>query len=178
MTETDELVEGAAPRALPPPAIDPEDLIALVPGTSPEDAARYCSLATLAVEAAIWPNTLPDPLPPPLHAATLAIAGRFARSGTAGGQPAVVSESIGSYTYRLAEPLSADAALYLLDAELELLGPWLPEGKRSAFELHLGGAMVPWPVDWWQRNLDNREAAVDAALLGPSDPAALSGWAK
>jgi hypothetical protein len=148
-------------RALPPAAIDPGDVIALVPGTSPEDAVRCASLATLAVSAAIYPNELPPaPLPAPLHAATLAIAGRFASSG-AGGSP-VVSESLGSYTWRRATPALADL-LELSGGELKALAPW--SGKATVYDVSIAGAPSTWPYDWFQRDLDNVLAASDALEL-------------
>lgn len=151
MSEQDAVV---APRALPPPAIDPDDLIALIPGLSPEDAERYCSLATLAVQAAIWPNELPPaPLPPPLYATVLTVAARLAGSAAPGvGQ--VVSESIGSYSYHLANPPTLDAALGLTDSELDALEPWM--ARKTLFQLDVAGSSpYGWPVDWWQRDYDN-----------------------
>jgi hypothetical protein len=148
--------------ALPAPAIDPADVIALVPGTSPEDAARYASLATLAVQAAIWPNELPPaPMPAPLYAVTLMIAGRFARSG--GGGAAVVSESIGGYTYRLATP--TEGGLALLADELDALGPWAPSG---AYDVSTYPSSAPLPYDYFQRDLDNELARQDELELEAS----------
>lgn len=149
----------AGVRSLPEPAIDPADVIALVPGTSPEDAYRYASLATLAVTAAVYPTVLPVPLPAPAYAVTLAVAGRFARSGGPGAP--VVSESIGAYTYRLATPVAADEAFGLTDAELAALSPW---GPRKVYDVSVAGGRAGWPVDWWQRDLDDELAAADAAL--------------
>lgn len=148
-------------RALPPPAIDPGAVISLVPGTSPEDAARCASLATLAVQAALHPNELPPaPMPAPLYAATLAIAGRFVTSG-AGGSP-VVSESLGSYTWRRATPALADL-LELSGGELKALAPW--SGKSSVYDVSIAGGGGTFPYDWFQRDLDNVLAAADALEL-------------
>jgi hypothetical protein len=149
--------ERGAPqlRSLPPPVIDPDDVAALVPGLSPEDAELYASLATLALEAVCWPNSVPDPLPPPVQAAGLAISVRLARageSGTGAGMP-VVSESIGSYTYRLATPETLDAALALTEGELDLLRPWL--GQARVYDVSVAGWGSWLPLDWWQRDLDH-----------------------
>jgi hypothetical protein len=141
------------PRTLPPPAIDPGDLQAIFPSLTPEDASLYASLATLALQAVCWPNALPAPLPPPLNAVGLAMATRLAASletaQTGAGQ--VVSESIGAYTYRLASPVTVDAALQLTEAERKLIRPWL--GQASVYDVALGTAYV-WPPDWWARNYD------------------------
>ena len=167
MTEADLELElepkggSVSTRALPPSAIDPGDVIALVPGTSPEDAARCASLATLAVSAAIYPAELPPaPLPAPLHAVTLAVAGRFASTG-AGGSP-VVSESLGSYTWRRATPALADL-LELTGGELKALGPWA--GMQGVYDVSTAGVGYGRPYDWFQRDLDNVLALEDELEL-------------
>lgn len=173
MTEPDLELElepeggSVSTRALPPtaidtaPAIDPGHVIALVPGTSPEDAARCAALATLAVRAAIWPSELPPaPMPAPLYAVTLAIAGRFASTG-AGGSP-VVSESLGSYTWRRATPALADLVA-LSEGELDALRPWA--GMSGVYDVSIAGARGTWPYDWFQRDLDNVLAAYDELEL-------------
>ena len=99
-------------------------------------------------------------MPAPLYAVTLAIAGRFASSG-AGGSP-VVSESLGSYTWRRATPPLADL-LELTGGELDALRPW--SGKSSVYDLSIAGAPRSWPYDWFQRDLDNALAASDALEL-------------
>lgn len=149
----------AAVRSLPAPVIDPEDVRALVPGLSLEDATLYASLATLALEAALWPGSIPAaPLPSPLDLAGLSIATRLASAGAASGSGAtVVSESIGSYTYRLATPLPLDVALAFTDAERKLLAPWL--GQTRVYDVSVSGATFGWPADWWQRDYDRLEYA-------------------
>jgi hypothetical protein len=171
-------VSTQAPRpdtanAVSAPALDPCELQQLFPNLAPEDAARAALLATLAVSAALWPNPIPDPAPPPVQAALLTIAARLAgSSGLSSTQ--VVSESIGAYSYRLAGPPSIDSALALSDAERKLLAPWA--GSQGVYELHVGGAAYPWPVGWWQADYDNLVAFWDAASFpGGSDPDALSG---
>lgn len=164
-----------APRALPVAAIDPDDVILLVPGTSPEDAERAAQLATLALQAVLWPNEIPDPMPPPMYAVGLALAGRIVQAEGAAGQ--IVSESIGSYTYRLATPEQGAAVFGFTEAELDVLRPWL--GRSGAYQLDVGAAPTGWPLGWWQGDYDNWVAWLDAqSIPTPSDPAALSGWAK
>jgi hypothetical protein len=166
MNEVQAAAEVTSPRTLPPPAIDPEDIRAIIPGISPDDAATYASLATLAVEATIWPNVLPvAPLPPPLHAATLGIACRFARVG--GTVETVVSETIGGYTYRLADPMTAEGAFALTDFELDAIEPWM--SQKSALSLHVGSSLVSWPIDWWQRDLDNPVKALDESVSAETE---------
>jgi hypothetical protein len=142
-------------RALPPPLVDPSDVERLVPGISPDEAELYASLATLALQAAAWPRELPEPLPLPVQLVGLSVAVRLARAGEAGGGVGlpVVSESIGAYTYRLAEPDTLDAALALSEAELELLRPWL--GHERVYDVSIAPwRRFGWPPDWWQRDLD------------------------
>jgi hypothetical protein len=153
-------VAAVSPRTLPVPVIDPADLAAILPSLTPEEAALYASLATLVLEAALWPNEVPQPLPPPVNAAGLSIAVRLAYSGEAGGEGGagpVVSESIGGYTYRLATPEALGEAMSLTNAERALLGPWLPV-NASAFDISTLGSSYWWPPEWWQRDYDRLEA--------------------
>jgi hypothetical protein len=145
--------------------IDPADVQAVVPGITMEEATQAASLATLALQAAVWPNSLPDPLPPPMYQAGLSCAARIARSGDPSGQ--VVSESLGAYSYRVAGTVPSDVALYLTEAELELLQPWL--GQQGVYDIDVSGAgAAPWSYEWFQRNLDNVLAALDAGELQPA----------
>jgi hypothetical protein len=151
------------PRTLPPAAIDPADVQALVPGLSTEDAERCAQLATLMLEAVLWPGPVPEqPLPAPMYQATLAAAARLASSTAASSSSAgapIVSESIGTYTYRLATPTPADAALTFTDDELELLEPWLGPAQQTAYSVSVWGTPGARPVDWWQRDLDTLEGS-------------------
>jgi len=151
-------------RSLPAPAIDACELERVM-GVDAADAQRAVVLATLAVEAAIWPNELPDPpLPAPLQAVLLTIATRIAGS-TVPGSSQVVSESIGAYSYRLAGPPSLDDALALSELERRALAPWMPAGKRSAYQLDTSYPMPAFPIDWWQRDYDNLVALADAQAV-------------
>jgi hypothetical protein len=160
-------------RGLPAPALDACDLQQLFPDLDPAAAARATLLATIAIEAALWPNPIPDPIPPPVQAVLLTVAARLA--GSSGlGSTQVVSESIGAYSYRLAGPPSIDTALGLSEAEAKALEPWA--AKAGVYELHVGPAYYPWPVGWWQADYDNLVAFWDASTFpGGSDPDALSG---
>jgi hypothetical protein len=145
-------------RSLPPPLIDPADVAAILPSLSEEDAALYASLATLALQALCWPNDVPSPPPPPVQTVGLAIATRLAVAGESaaeGGGGAVVSESIGAYTYRLANPGTFDSALALSEGEKQLLRPWL--GQASAYDVWTAPEFFLWPPDWWQRDYDRLE---------------------
>jgi hypothetical protein len=149
-----------APSVLPPPLIDPADVQAIIEGLSPQDAELYASLATLALEAVAWPNALPAaPLPAPLYTVGLGMAVRLAMADQAispDGTGAVVSESIGGYTYRLSAPGALDVAFQLSDAERKLIRPWL--GQSAAYDVSVGWGPLAWPADWWQnpwqRDLD------------------------
>ena len=146
-----------APRSLPVSLVDPADVIALVPGTSPEDAERYGQIATMSVTAAIWPCDMPAaPLPAPLYATLLAISARLAASGGQIGGT-VQSESLGSYSYskRAAETVRFG----LTQDELDAIEPW--SCQKSVLTLDVGAAFPTWPVDWWQRDYDNAIAYAD-----------------
>jgi hypothetical protein len=131
--------------------VTPEELVTLLE-LDVDDSVRIAELVQITVEAYCWPNVIPDPIPPPVHAVGLALAARFAgaelsRAGS------VVGESIGSYSYRLASPLTFDSVVAVLDDLAEVLNPWAP-WHQSAFTLTTYGPTVPWPADWWQRDLD------------------------
>lgn len=157
--------DAAAPRSLPESLVDPADLLALMPQLDPERAAQACQLASLAVLAYVWPNTIASPTPPPVYAVTLGLAARIATSAPAGG--ALVSESLGGYSYRFSSPISPDEALWLTDAWKAMLDPFA--AAKQAFQLDTAPGPFPWPVDWWQRDLDNVDAALDAALIEASE---------
>jgi hypothetical protein len=138
---------SATPRTLPDPILDPTDVIALVPGTSIEDATRCAQLATLALEAVLYPDAIPaPPIPPPMYAVTLALAGRLVNAD----KP--VSESLGAYSYRDPAPV-APTALGWTEQELVVLEPWLPIG--GVVNAYVGPEPPqPLPADAWQRNLE------------------------
>lgn len=142
----------------PPPErwiiIDPADLQLLLPDLSDEDAARACGIANLAVTAFLWPNPVPDPVPLPVYAATMQLAVRAAGAAAPGGGQ-VVSESIGAYSYRLANPATLDELLLLPEDLQDELAPWAPAYRSTAYSIPLHQAVVEsLPVDWWQRDLD------------------------
>ena len=141
-------------RTLPEPAFDPEDVQAFVPGLELADAELYASLATLALEAAVYPAALAAPLPAPFAVVALQVAARLAGSIPAGTEGQVVSESIGSYTYRLATSPTRDVALILTEQEAELVSGGSAAG---AYELTTGAPAVAWSADWWQRDYDRPE---------------------
>jgi hypothetical protein len=129
----------------------------LVPGLDADQARQAAQLATLMLQAALYPRELPDPLPVPLYAVALMAAGRLARAGDPAGS--VVSESLGAYSYRLNLPTPLDQALMFTDDELGLLRPWL--GHASAYDVRTPTATAfPWPIDWWQRDLDEELDAI------------------
>jgi len=119
------------------------------------------ALARLVLEAALYPNPLPDePLPAPLHLALGYVASRIWRWSVAieteSGTPGlpVVREEIGAYSYSTASPPSTEHTLLLDDAVTALIAPWLPAGRQHAYELDLASASaLDWPANWWQRNL-------------------------
>jgi hypothetical protein len=164
------------PRLLPDPAIDPEDVLALAPGASEEQALAAARLATLMLQAAIYPRELPDPLPPNLYMAALMAAGRLARAGDPTGE--VVSESLGSYSYRVQAPMPPEQALAFTEYELALIGQtWLDTGPGTTRT----PTVMPfaWPIDWWQRDFDEPfrllfgDERADAAQLAMSQEIAV-----
>jgi hypothetical protein len=142
------------PHTLPPPVIDPADVQLILPSISPEDAATAASLATLALQGALYPDPLPDPLPPPMYQAGLSAAVRIGRAGDPSGE--VVSESLGAYSYRVATATPTDAAMMLTDDELALIEPWT---AAKVYDVLTVPSLGTWPEDWWQRDLDRIEVA-------------------
>lgn len=132
--------------------VDPAELEELL-GLTTEEAARVSQLVQITVEAYCWPNVIEDPIPPPVHAVGLALAARFAGAElTKAG--AIVGETIGSYSYRLASPLTFDNVVSVLGDLADALAPWAPR-HSSVYDLDTSGGLADWPVDWWQRDLDN-----------------------
>jgi hypothetical protein len=144
-------VSAPAVTALPDPAIPPEDVQAIMPGLTPEQATLAAQLATVAVEAALHPNPIPDPTPAPVYAVLMQASVRFGSAIEQGGALPVVSESLGSYSYRLANPATLPGAFGLSEDQLEQLAPW--SGRSDAYELYLRGSYT-WPADYWQRDYD------------------------
>ena len=131
--------------------VTPEELESLL-GLTTEEAARVSELVQITIEAYCWPNVIADPIPPPVHAVGLALAARFSGAElTKAG--AIVGETIGSYSYRLASPLTFDSVVLMLGELADALGPWAPRHSRT-YTLDTGPDPVDWPVDWWQRDLD------------------------
>jgi hypothetical protein len=144
-------------RTLPAPAIDPADVLAVMPSLTIEQATLAAQLATVAVGAVLWPEPIPPtPTPEPVYAVLLSSAVRFGTAIAQGTALPVVSESIGSYSYRVAQPATLPTAFGLTAGELEALEPWT--SHDTAYDVSTAGALgspLVVPVDWWQRNLDN-----------------------
>jgi hypothetical protein len=133
--------------------VEPDELEELL-GLSAEDAQRVSTLVQIAVEAYCWPNVIEAPIPAPVHAVGLELAAMFGGAAlTKAG--AVVGETIGGYSYRLATPLTLDSVLGALDGALgRQLNPWAPM-HSTAFDLDTSPiAGCGWPPEWWQRDLD------------------------
>jgi hypothetical protein len=143
----------AVPTGLPEPIIPPADVLVVLPDLSSEEADRAARMATLAVQTYLYPCPVPDPLPVPVYQAAMILATRAASVPTGvGGQ--IVGESIGSYSYRLAAPLSGADALVVGDQVAQLLEPWAC--KKTAYDVSVNPwACSGWPDDWWQRDIDN-----------------------
>lgn len=92
-------------------------------------------------------------MPPPIHAVGLALAARFSGAAlTKAG--AVTSETIGSYSYRLASPLTFDNVVLVLGDLAAELDPWSTR-HQTTYTLDTSPAVATvWPADWWQRDLD------------------------
>lgn len=134
------------------------DLLELDPTLTADRAATVLKLARRAVvaycdadvfeELDAWPDRVE--LVVLRHA--LRIAG--AKVDTAG---QVVSESLGSYTYRLARPLALADALELGSDLQRELAPWAT-GRAKVYDIAVGAdTRRGWPVDWWQRNADHED---------------------
>lgn len=146
-------------RAKAPPGgwLLPDDL-------NPNEVEEILESAELVLAAALWPCPVPDePWPAPVDVAISIIASRLYVAGKAGEGQTLVSESIGSYTYRLAERLTAEGAALVPAHVLELVEPW--SCRKRVYDVSTWPTAGELPVDWWQRNLDNVIAARDAAEL-------------
>jgi hypothetical protein len=131
---------------------------------TPEELAELLADATLVLAAVLWPCELPDePYPPPIEVAIGVVASRLYAYGKTGEGQTVVSESLGSYSYRLSEAMTAEGAALVPTSVLKLIEPW--NCRKSVYEISIAGGPLGWPVDWWQRNLDNVVKARDEALL-------------
>jgi hypothetical protein len=147
-----------------PPVVTPEELVELL-GLDAEEAARVAQLVQITIEAYLWPATIPDPVPPPIHAVGLALSARFAGATlTKAGQ--VQSESVGSYSYRLFSPLTFDNVVMLLGDLAGALDPWAPR-HQEAYTLNTAPPIAPagWPIGWWQADLDNLVKTADEAAI-------------
>lgn len=146
------LAAGAVPLDTWGTIVTPEELERLL-GLTTEEATRVAELVQITIEAYCWPNVIPDPIPPPVHAVGLALAARFSGAElTKAGS--VVGETIGSYSYRLASPLTFDSVVVVLGELAEELAPWAPM-HTSTYTLDTSpGEALVWPADYWQRDLD------------------------
>lgn len=130
------------------PLVDPDELEQLL-SIDADRAELLVDLATRAVAAYLWPNTIPaDPVPAPLAMVGLTVALRLNRAAadTSGD---VVSESIGTYTYRLARAVALDGALWLTEWEKRELSPWAPAGRRRVYDVDtcgFGGSPATFPL--------------------------------
>lgn len=132
--------------------VEPDELEALL-GLSAEEAERVSTLVQITIEAYCYPNVVEDPIPPPMHAVGLALAARFAGAElTKAG--AIVGETIGSYSYRLASPLTFDNVVTVLGDLADALSPWAPRHTGSYTLETSPSELEAWPADWWQRDLD------------------------
>lgn len=127
------------------------ELLALDENLSPARAEVALTLARRVVAAAA-PALGAEPWPAVVELVVLKQALRIARA-TPDTSGAVVSESLGSYTYRLARPLSLDDALTLADDLRRELAPWT--GGRVYSIDTTGDVRSSWPIDWWQRDFDS-----------------------
>ena len=147
--------------SVPPPTspvvVPPEDLELLL-GLDTAEAIRCSALVQITITAYVWPAAVPDPVPPPIYAVGLALAARFSGAAlTKAG--AIVGETVGSYSYRLASPLTFDNVVLVLGDLAEQLDPWAPMHSR-VYDLDTSPySRADWPVDWWQRDLDRLELA-------------------
>ena len=136
-------------------ALTAGDLLELDPNLDAARAAAALRMARRAVAAFLAPVAMPaDPLDPRIELVLLRHALTIAASKPdAGGE--VVSESLGSYTYRLARSRATADALELAPTLQRELLPWAPHRAR-AYSASIGLDTRPErPVDWWARDWDN-----------------------
>jgi hypothetical protein len=139
---------------------------------TPEDLAEILAEAEQVLAAVLWPCPMPvAPFPAPIDVAVNIIASRLYVFGKAGEGQALVSESLGSYTYRLANPLDAEAAALVPAAVYELVEPWACRKTVYDVGTYPSSSTPATPVavaDYFEHDLDNELAAADAAELEAS----------
>lgn len=154
--------ENGTRETAPPPSgwLLPDDL-------NPNEVDEILAEAKVVLAAVLYPCPVPpEPYPAPIDVALNIIGSRLYVFGKAGEGQALVSESLGSYTYRLADPLDAQAAALVPAAVYELVEPWAC--RKRVYDVGTYPTSTPPPFDYWQRDLDNELAARDALELEAS----------
>lgn len=137
------------------PVVTKADLQLYDPTLDDASATRLAELADEAVVAYLEPSPVPDPVPRRVRMVAIAHAFRVNRATTKSG--GIVSESLGSYSYRLDRAVPLDSAIMLDDDLAKELAPWAPHrSKVYDVSVALDDVTRPswWPADWWQRDLD------------------------
>ena len=123
------------------------DTVVELTGCTDEQAERAVTVGSAMIDA-YCTVPIPEPTPPPVQQACLSLAVGLVTASPGG---AVISETVGAYSYRLAAPKSLSLALVIDDVVAGLLRPWRPRVYDVRTPSQTGAS---WPVDWWQRNLD------------------------
>lgn len=152
----------------------PDELVVLAPELDLSGANRLLRIAARAIRAYIWPLELPDPVPPPLEQLVLKLALRVGRA-TPNTSGAVVSESLGAYTYRLDRPLAMDAGLEIPDDLRKELAPWAPRGRQGVYDVDTSGSRTfPFAglgivgAGAFERDLDNDDPELAGGAVASS----------
>jgi len=130
-------------------------VLALYPDADRQRVAALIPIVSQAIDAQVCTD-IPDPTPDAVQ-----LAAQFmvidAHTGTTGGD--VISETIGGYSYRLANPQALTNTLMLRRGSgpaAELLDAWL---CADVYQLDTNPNKTShaglWPIDWWQRDYDN-----------------------
>ena len=143
--------------------------VSTLAGVDQATALALLDTACWIIDSYVWPGVIPtDPVPVPVDTVATLLAVRLNAAATG---PQVVAESMGSYSYRLAVSESAVELAGRLPAELAaMLGPWAP-GRSGAATLTTGPDGCPWPIDWWQRDLEEPDTWVGRARIEAANDA-------
>lgn len=147
-----------------PPYGDPSRVETLA-GVDNATALALLDTACWIIDTYVSPDVIPTPVPMRVDSAATILAVRLHVAATDTG---LVSESMGSYSYRRNVSAAADELAGMFPADLaDMLAPWAPaRSGLGTYTTPVFGGLGSWPVDWWQRNYDDPDT-----WLPPGPPA-------
>ena len=141
--------------SVPTPPYGDATRVEALAGVDHDTALSLLDTACWIIDTYVWPGTIPEPVPMPVDTAATLLAVRLNYATPGGAQ--VVSESMGSYSYRVALSEAAHDLAARLPADLAaMLDPYAPRhGTTGSITTPAAGSESAMPVDWWQRDLEH-----------------------